>query len=451
MNIHAQQQREPISLIRTTPPTPDWMGAKLSKTLVELAERNELDRLLRYHRFGGTEADRQAGATWLAKRFAVAPSIDRILVTNGTQNALLITLVCVVGSGNLLLTENLSYYDLRRISGFLNINVKGIAMDNDGALPDAFEHACKTLNPKALFLMPTVHNPTTMIMSRERRLALADVARRYGVMIIEDDVYRFLPQEAPPSISALAPDVTWYAAGLAKCIAPGLKIAYLLPPSAGAVASAFDRFHATSTWHVAPLSASVAQSWISDGTAEKVLLAIRSEAAARQAIAARLFARATYLTKPEALHIWLTLPRRWTQSSFIAAAARAGVELRPGSMFSLDEENAPNAIRIVLGSPETRASLERALIALKPSSTNSIFHDSRPRAQVGSRRFPNWASLPTAMKLALHYAERSAPAPVRHCARRQIKGTSATPDCKPLGRKVNSEIRHLFDLASATR
>ncbi|MGF6313364.1 DNA-binding transcriptional MocR family regulator [Bradyrhizobium sp. i1.8.4] len=361
-----RQHREPISLIRTTPPTPDWMGAELSRTLLEISERSDVATLLRYHRFRGTESDRQAGAVWLAKRFGVAPSIDRIIVTNGTQSGLLITLVNVVGSGNVLLTECLSYYGVRRIAGFLNISVKGIAMDDDGAVPEAFEDACRKLNPKALFLTPTLHNPTTITMSHARRLALVDVARRYGVVIIEDDVYGLLPPEAPPPISALAPDITWYAAGLAKCIGPGLKIAYLLMPSREAATSAFDRFQTTSSWHVTPLSALVAQSWIADGTAEKVLLAVRSEAVARQEMAAKLLIHATYLAKPESLHMWLTLPRRWTQRSFVAAAAETGVLVRSGSMFALDEETSPKAIRIVIGSPETRTSLGEALTALCP-------------------------------------------------------------------------------------
>ncbi|MGY3131167.1 DNA-binding transcriptional MocR family regulator [Bradyrhizobium sp. USDA 4501] len=367
MNISGNPQHgEPISLIRTTPPTPEWMGAELSRTLFEISERSDVATLLRYHRFRGTESDRQAGAAWLAKRFGAAPSIDRIIVTNGTQSGLLITLANVVGSGNVLLTENLSYYGLRRIAGFLNISVKGIEMDDDGAAPEAFEDACRKLNPKALFLTPTLHNPTTITMSHERRLALADVARRYGVAIIEDDVYGLLPPEAPPPISALAPDVTWYAAGLAKCIGPGLKIAYLLMPSIEAATSAFDLFQTTSTWHVAPLSALVAQSWIADGTAEKVLLAVRREAVARQEMAARSFIHATYLTKPESLHMWLALPHRWTQQSFVSAAAEAGVLVRSGSMFALDEASSPLAIRIVLGSPESRASLGEALTALRP-------------------------------------------------------------------------------------
>ncbi|NLS75171.1 hypothetical protein E3H11_41325 [Bradyrhizobium brasilense] len=50
-----------------------------------------------------------------------------------------------------------------------------------------------------------------------------------------------------------------------------------------------------------------------------------------------MFIHATYLTDPESLHMWLALPRRWTQRSFVAAAAEAGVLVRSGSMFAVDE------------------------------------------------------------------------------------------------------------------
>jgi DNA-binding transcriptional MocR family regulator len=173
-----------------------------------------------------------------------------------------------------------------------------------------------------------------------------------------------LPREAPPPIAALAPDVGWYATGLAKCVAPGLKIGYLAAPTAAAARQVEDTFYTTSTWHVSPLSAAIAQRWIADGTALRLMGAVREEAALRQQLAARILAGARFTTKPEALHLWLDLPRSCTQADFIAAAHAHGVELRSGAMFALDADRAPHALRVVVGSPETRETLEQALHAL---------------------------------------------------------------------------------------
>lgn len=358
--------KDPISLIRTTPPTPPWLKEALSLTLMEIATKRDLSTLLRNHRFKGTEADRAAGAIWLGKRLGSVPETERVVVTNGTQNSLFLALATIFGGKGTLLTESLSYYGFRRLAGLLGIDSRPVAMDEDGALPDAFDAACRQYKPKALFLTPTVHNPTTLIMSRERRLMLAEVARRHGVAIIEDDVYGLLPHHAPLPIAALAPDVTWYATGLAKCVSPGLKVGYLLPPTQSALTSLTDKFQVTTTWHVAPLSALVAETWLTDGTAFRILEAVQQEAKARQEMVRDVLAGAQFTSKPEALHLWLSLPERWTQSQFVEAANDVGVVLRPGSMFALDAETAPNAIRIVVGSPETRAELATALKALVP-------------------------------------------------------------------------------------
>lgn len=363
-SVPATSDSEPVSLIRTTPPLPDWMGDELARALSAVATRADIGTMLRYHKFAGSMADREAASLWLARRFEIPPAPDRIIVTNGTQNAMFITLATVVGRGGLLLTEELSYYGLRRIAGFLGVEIETIAMDDDGALPDAFEAACRTAKPKALFLTPTVHNPTTAVMSAERRLALADIARQYGVAIIEDDVYGMLPDKAPPTLAELAPDVTWHGTGLAKCVAPGLRIGYLVAPDAAQAARAFERFQVTSTWFVSPLSAVIAEFWIRDGIALKVLEAVRAEAKERQLLARRIFGNIAYRSDPAALHIWMDLPERWPQEQFVKVAAERGVVLRPGHMFALDPQAAPNAIRIVLGSPETRPALERALHTL---------------------------------------------------------------------------------------
>ena len=359
---------EPISLIRTTPPTPGWIGDEIKNALLEISQAHDLSTLLRYHRFAGTERDREVGASWMSDRMGGGLEIGRIIATNGTQNALMLTLAAVVGSGGLVLVEAFSYYGFRRLAGFLNVEVDCIEMDRGGGLPDAFVEACRTRSPKALFLTPTIHNPTTLVMSLERRREIIDIARKYGVAIIEDDVYGALPHDAPPPIAALAPDICWFATGLAKCVSPGLKAGYLVAPSTSHAASVFERFQVTSTWHMSPLSSALADKWISGGTAKRILDAVRAEASGRQEIAREILAGSQYAAHPNGLHLWLTLPVQHDQDSFIDAAAKAGVILRPGSMFAFHPDRPVDAIRIVLGSPETREELRRALSAIRETA-----------------------------------------------------------------------------------
>jgi len=57
------------------------------------------------------------------------------------------------------------------------------------------------LRPRAVFLVPSLHNPTTVTLGEDRRRALAAIARRHNVLIIEDDVYRPLLETSVPSFA----------------------------------------------------------------------------------------------------------------------------------------------------------------------------------------------------------------------------------------------------------
>lgn len=365
---------EPISLIRSTPPTPPWMGETLARTLGEIGADPTIDNLMRYHTFRGTEADRVVAGRWLSERLGPDVGAERIIVTNGTQSALFLALRTAVGIGNHLLTEDVSYYGLRRLAALLGITVSGIAMDADGALPDAFDEACRRRRPQGLFLQPTLHNPTSIVMSQARRVSLIEVARKHGVPIIEDDVYGSLPSSAPQPIASIAPDICWFASGPAKCMGPGLRIGYLLAPSGAEAAKATAAFDTISSWHTSPLSAAIMSRWISDGTLVKIRDAVRAEIVARQEIARHDLSGFNLMTHPESVFLWMSLPASIDQSHFLQRLEGDGVILRPGHMFFVDQDRSNNNIRVVLGSPETK---EELAIALKILSRSASSHSGK--------------------------------------------------------------------------
>ena len=105
-----------------------------------------------------------------------------------------------------------------------------LPLDDEGPSAEAFETACKTLKPKALVFNPTLQNPTTLTTTLARREALADVALRYAIPVVEDDAYAMLPRQAPPPFATLAPELTYYVTGFSKCLGAGLRTAYVCTP-----------------------------------------------------------------------------------------------------------------------------------------------------------------------------------------------------------------------------
>ena len=120
--------------------------------------------------------------------------------------------------------EELTYPGLLSVLAHLHLRPVGVAIDGQGMLPEAFRAACRQHRPKVLYCNPTLHNPTTATLSLERRRALVEIARTHGVAIIEDDAYGALPKHPLAPLAALGPDVVYHVAGLAKCLAPALRI-----------------------------------------------------------------------------------------------------------------------------------------------------------------------------------------------------------------------------------
>ena len=314
--------------------------------------------LLRYQSFGGAPADKDAASNWLGRR-ALVPAQERVFVTPGAHPALLGIFSLLAGRGEAILSETITYPGARSIAAQLGIRLIGVAMDKDGVEPAAFAEACRTHAPKALYLNPTLHNPTTLTVPERRRTEIAAIARRYGVPIVEDDAYGFIPQHGPAPFAAIAPDVTWHVAGLAKCIGAGLRAAYVVVPTAK-MAWPFAAAMRAANVMASPLTVALATRWIEDGTADAILRFIRHETAERQKLAASILPPGSFVSDPLSFCLWVPLPAPWTRSAFIGHMRSTGLGVVASDVFTVDGQPI-EAVRVCLGGPITRASLAHSL------------------------------------------------------------------------------------------
>ncbi|RVK45728.1 PLP-dependent aminotransferase family protein [Sinorhizobium meliloti] len=361
-DFKVQSANGAISLVRTTPPTPEWVGEEMKATLDRIMNQADVHHLMKRHRFGGTESDKDTAQLWLSNTFHQPPSTDRIIITNGTQSSLSMVLCYAVGRDKVLCVEGISYYGLRRIADRIGVKVVGVQMDDHGMRPDDLAEKCRKYDVGGVYLTPTIHNPLTSTMPISRRQEIVAIVEKFGTRIVEDDVYGILAEAPPAPFSSFAPESTWYCTSLAKSVAPGFKLGFLVAPTAKEAQGLFDFFKYITTWHAAPLSAELVGDWVLKGTAARAVSHVRAEAYARQTIARTALKNARFRTDPYALHLWLEVPSRYSELDFIDAAARESVQLRPGSMFYVNSDLGDAAsIRVVLGSPDTRAELVDAL------------------------------------------------------------------------------------------
>ena len=354
-------QGEP-SLVNLTAITLDHHLAAqaLGPTLTAIAASGAAG-MLEYAPHAGFPAHRAAGAQWLARQHRTVASADSVLLTIGAQNAMAVALATVARPGDVVLTERLTNYGMKTLAAMEGYHLEGITIDEFGVVPDAFDSACRRLAPKALYLVPTMHNPTASVMPKARRIEIAEIARRHGVLLVEDDVFGFLLPDAQP-IQAIAPDVTIYLSSISKSVSAGLRIGYVVaPPALVPRAEAVIRALQYSS---PPLPAEIATRWIQDGSADRFAEAQRAEAALRQQLARSILPGNLVCGHPQAQHMWLLLPEPWRREDFITEARRRGVAVTGGDVFAVGRTGTPQAIRLGLCQPHSADVLARGLHTL---------------------------------------------------------------------------------------
>jgi DNA-binding transcriptional MocR family regulator len=338
------------------------LAPDLAGTLRRLSKRADVGDLLRYQPHAGSHRHRAAGAAWAA-RYGVDATPEQVLVCAGAQHAMLTIFSALAKPGDRVLTEALTYPGMKALASLLHLSLEGVAMDAEGMRVEALEEALTRTGAKLLYCMPTIHNPTGSVLSAERRRAVAELARAHDVALIEDDVHRFLVEDAPPPLAHFAPERTYHIAGTSKAIAGGLRVAFVTVPRAAV--ESIERSIWATTWMAAPITAEIAATWIEDGTADRVAAAQRRDATARQAVARAILGDLVAPTHPNALHLWVELPDPWRGEAFARAILERGVAIAPAELFAVGRGALPHAVRLGLGAARDCAELEHALRMLR--------------------------------------------------------------------------------------
>ena len=337
------------------------LGESFERAFLDLVKREELAAVLDYPADGGNPRDREAGSRWIA-RTGLMPAPDDVLVASGSQHGITTVLATLLAPGALLATEELAYPGLKAIAGLLHLKTLGLPVDGSGLRADAFEDACRTGDVRAVYVVPTIHNPTGVVMPEARRREIAEIARAHDVAIVEDDIHALLPEERPRPLAAFAPERTYYLMSTSKTLMPGLRVSYVAAPP-----GMFPRLAASlraTAWAAPPLMAALASAWIEDGTAEALLLKRRRAAASRQARARERLVGVRYDAHPASYFGWVHLPDPWRSDTFAAEARSRGLAVTPAEAFLVGRGAVPHAVRVCLGAARSETDLERGLDAL---------------------------------------------------------------------------------------
>src|SRR5215813_3398418 len=313
-----------IDLSMNLPPQPVEanLDLRIAQGLAAIRAEAGFSAFLSYARPGGSADEREVAAEWLHARLPQVAA-ERIVIFPGSQAIIFNALLALTSPGDVVLTEALTFPGAKAAAARLNLRLVGVAMDGEGVRPDALDEAIRKHKPRAVYLVPTQQNPTTATMGPARRKLIADVIRKRNAVLIEDDVYGPLEPQLSP-IASLIPEQTYYAASLAKCIAPALRVAYLHAPDRAGEQKLRGGLQATMQMPPSLMVTLVAH-WLRSGIANEIIRAIRNEAAARQQLAARFLKGIAYAARPASHHLWMPLPGQLEGIDLLSHLMRNGL------------------------------------------------------------------------------------------------------------------------------
>jgi DNA-binding transcriptional MocR family regulator len=336
----------------SSPGQPDLLRTALR----QLAATGELESLLRYQPHGGREHERATAAHHLASR-GLAATPETTLLVSGAQHGLTTTAMALLEPGDVVAVDALTYPGFKLAAEATRLELAPIAAAGRGPDLDALAALCKRRRVRAVYAMPTLHNPLGWVMSANRRRQLVTIARQHGLILIEDAAYAFLAADAPPPLASLAPETTVYVSSLSKSVATGLRVGFVCAPREWI--PRLERAIRATTWNTPAAMTAIACNWMEDGTVARLEDDKRRDATLRQNLVADVLGRLKRISHHASYFVWIPLEQEVRADAVAMALMRERISVSTALPFSTST-NVPHAIRLAIGSVDL-ATLRRSL------------------------------------------------------------------------------------------
>ncbi|MGY2231037.1 PLP-dependent aminotransferase family protein [Pseudomonas tolaasii] len=332
----------------------------LRTALRQLALSGDLEALLRYQPHAGRGHERAVMARHLLRR-GLTVGADQVLLVSGAQHGLAVTLMALLKPGDVIAVDALTYSGFKVLAETLHLEIVAIPVTAHGPDLEFLRSLCRKRPVRAVYSIPTLHNPLGWVMSLAQREQLVAIAREHQLTIIEDAAYAFLADDAPPPLASLAPECTVYVGGLSKSVATGLRVGFIAATPAWV--NRLERTIMATTWNVPGVMSAIAVAWIEDGTVARLEAQKREDARARQVLAAQVLQGVSYISHPSSYFLWLPLAEDARADQMAMALQRENISVSTAEPFAVSAF-VPHALRLALGSVDMPA-LRQALLTIR--------------------------------------------------------------------------------------
>ena len=335
-------------------------GDALREALRQLAMAGDIDSHLRYQPHAGRLAERDIIARHLTCQH-FAPDAENVLIVNGAQHGLAVTVMGLLRPGDVVAVDALTYSGFKVLAALYHLELAAIPCRPEGPDLQALHTLCQQRRVRAVYTMPTLHNPLGWVLNAGQRQALADLARQHDLLIIEDAAYARLVSRPPPPVVSYAPERTVYVTGFSKNIATGLRVGVVISPPR--YRPEIERAIRATTWNTPTLISSLICAWIEDGTVARFEMQKRQDARQRQQVAREVLCGLPVVSHPDSYFVWLPLGEESRADRLANALMERRISVSTAEPFCVSA-TIPQALRIALGSVPFD-SLRQALLSVR--------------------------------------------------------------------------------------
>ena len=369
--LKAPKDADTITLAAGNPAPETFPVADLARFAADIFA-NDSTTALQYGATDGYEplrravAERQKNVWGIGKSMADGDSFnDTTIIVSGGNQGIELAAKVFCNEGDTVICENPTFIGGLNAFRSCGYNTVGVPIEEDGMNVEALEETIKaTPNAKLLYIIPTFQNPAGITTSLEKRKAIYEVCKKYGLMILEDNPYgelRFAGTEIPTIKSFDTEGLVIYCSSFSKILSAGMRVGFVVAPEEVAakmvVAKQSEDVHTNQFFQMlcykfmteCDLDAHIAMIREVYGRKCRLMLdCLEKELPA-----------AVKFTRPEGgLFIWVTLPDGVDASAFLKACMAEKLMIVPGATFNCDVSEGSMSFRLNYSTPSDEQIVE---------------------------------------------------------------------------------------------
>lgn len=361
--LKATQDPEIIPFAAGNPDAASFPIEEVKRISAEIFETAPVTAL----QYGVTEGYRpliERLTKFVKDRYNIGKDFDSLIVTSGAQQVMDLATKALCDLGDTVICECPSFIGSLNCFRSYGCNLAGVPVEADGMNIEKLEEAIKNAtNPRFIYTIPNFQNPSGATMSLEKRKAVYALAKKYGLLILEDNPYGDLrvSGEDIPSIKSFDEDgIVIYAGSFSKLLAPGIRVGYIVAPSP--IIAKMTVGKQASDVHTPVFSQMLVDKWMEQNDVNAHIEKIREIYRRKlnlmcDLIDTELGDFVKYVRPEGGLFVWCELPENVNMLEFVTDCIANKVAVVPGSAFMINDEET-NCFRMNFSTPSDEKIVE---------------------------------------------------------------------------------------------